>query len=82
VLTRSLRLALDKIASLGTAELACDKPRSYRLAPGPDAAGDPGTSAESTASAAITRYAPAVAGTAGNAAPAALPSRPAACELS
>jgi hypothetical protein len=25
--------ALDKLVSLGTAELACGKPRSYRLAP-------------------------------------------------
>jgi len=37
VLTRSsgaVANALDKLVSLGTAELACDKPRSYRLAPG------------------------------------------------
>lgn len=61
VLTRSagaVANALDKLVSLGTAELATDKPRSYRLAPAgpaapaPDAAGDPGTSAETTASAA------------------------------
>ena len=47
MLTRSsgaVANALDKLVSLGTAELACDKPRSYRLAPGPDAAGDPGCS--------------------------------------
>ena len=60
VLTRSagaVANALDKLTALGTAELATDKPRSYRLAPvapapAPDAAGDPGTSAEATASAA------------------------------
>jgi len=57
VLTRSagaVANALDKLVSLGTAELASDKPRSYRLAPAPapDAAGDPGTSAEATPSAA------------------------------
>jgi hypothetical protein len=46
--------ALDKLVSLGTAQMVTDKPRSYRLAPAsaPDAAGDPGTSAEATASAA------------------------------
>jgi hypothetical protein len=47
--------ALDKLTGLGTAELASDKPRSYRLAPAvpcPDAAGDPGTSAEAASSAA------------------------------
>ena len=60
VLTRSagaVANALDKLTALGTAELATDKPRSYRLAPvapapAPDADGDPGTSAEATASAA------------------------------
>ena len=60
VLTRSagaVANALDKLTGLGTAELASDKPRSYRLAPAapapaPDAAGDPGTSAETAASAA------------------------------
>ena len=60
MLTRSagaVANALDKLVSLGAAELACDKPRSYRLAPAspapaPEAAGDPGTSAEATASAA------------------------------
>jgi hypothetical protein len=57
VLTRSagaVANALDKLVSLGVAELATDKPRSYRLAPAPaqDAAGDPGTSAETAASAA------------------------------
>jgi hypothetical protein len=60
VLTRSagaVANALDKLTALGTAELASDKPRSYRLvpaapAPAPDAAGDPGTSAETAPSAA------------------------------
>jgi hypothetical protein len=59
VLTRSagaVANALDKLVSLGVAELASDKPRSYRLAPAapapaPDAVGDPG-GAEATASAA------------------------------
>jgi hypothetical protein len=58
VLTRSsgaVANALDKLVSLGVAELAGDKPRSYRLAlaapaPCPDAAGDSGD--EATASAA------------------------------
>jgi hypothetical protein len=46
--------ALDKLVSPGVAELACDKPRSYRLAPatGPKTADDPGTSGQATASAA------------------------------
>jgi hypothetical protein len=47
--------ALDRLVSLGIAQMVTDKSRSYRLAPatpGPDAAGDPGTSAEATASAA------------------------------
>jgi hypothetical protein len=60
VLTRSsgaVANALDKLFSLGVAEMATDKPRSYRLAPaapapGPDAAGDPDTSAEAAPSAA------------------------------
>ena len=60
VLTRSagaVANALDKLTGLGTAQLATDKPRSYRLvpaapAPAPDAAGDPGTSAETAPSAA------------------------------
>ena len=57
VLTRSagaVANALDKLTALGTAQMVTDKPRSYRLAPAPapDAAGDPGTSAEATASAA------------------------------
>ena len=58
VLTRSagaVANALDKLVALGTAELASDKPRSYRLAPAapaPNAVGDPGTSAETAASAA------------------------------
>jgi len=55
VLTRcagAVANALDKLVSLGTVELATDKPRNYRLAPAPDAAGDPATSAEATSSAA------------------------------
>ena len=49
--------ALDKLVSLGTAQMVTDKPRSYRLAsaapaPAPDSAGDPGTSAETAPSAA------------------------------
>ncbi len=62
VLTRSagaVANALDKLVSLGTAQMVTDKPRTYRLATAapapdaaPDAAGDPGTSAEATASAA------------------------------
>ena len=58
VLTRSagaVANALDKLVSLGTAEMVTDKPRTYRLAPAapaPDAVGDPGTSAEAAASAA------------------------------
>lgn len=58
VLTRSagaVANALDKLTGLGTAQMVTDKPRTYRLAPaapGPDASGDPGTSAETAASAA------------------------------
>ena len=58
VLTRSagaVANALDKLVGLGTAQMVTDKPRTYQLAtaaPAPDAAGDPGTSAEATASAA------------------------------
>ena len=61
VLTRSagaVANALDKLVSLGIAQMVTDKPRTYQLAtaapeaPAPDAAGDPGTSAEATASAA------------------------------
>ncbi len=60
VLTRSagaVANALDKLVSLGTAQMVTDKPRTYRLAPAlaasaPDAAGDPGISAETAASAA------------------------------
>ena len=49
--------ALDKLTALGTAQMITDKPRTYRLAPAapepaPDAAGDPGTSAEAAPSAA------------------------------
>ena len=59
VLTRSagaVANALDKLTALGTAQMVTDKPRTYRLAPAaaapaPDAADDPGTSAETTASA-------------------------------
>jgi uncharacterized MnhB-related membrane protein len=43
--------ALDKLVSLGTAELVSDKPRRYRLAPGAQApADDPGTGAETAPS--------------------------------
>jgi hypothetical protein len=57
VLTRSagaVANALDKLVSLGVAQMVTDKPRSYRLAPAPapDAIGEPGTSAEAAASAA------------------------------
>jgi hypothetical protein len=64
VLTRSagaVANALDKLVSLGTAQMVTDKPRTYQLAPAasapdadpaPDAVGDPGTSAEATPSAA------------------------------
>jgi hypothetical protein len=58
VLTRSagaVANALDKLTGLGTAQMVTDKPRSYRLAPAapaPEAAGDPGTSAETAPSAA------------------------------
>jgi hypothetical protein len=57
VLTRSagaVANALDKLVGLGTAQMVTDKPRTYRLATAPaqDAAGDPGTSAETAASAA------------------------------
>jgi hypothetical protein len=63
VLTRSagaVANALDKLVSLGTAQMVTDKPRTYQLttaapeaAAAPDAAGGPGTStAEVTASAA------------------------------
>ena len=60
VLTRfagAVANALDKLAALGAAQMVSDKPRSYRLAPAapapaPDAAGDPGTSAEAAPSAA------------------------------
>ena len=55
VLTRSagaVANALDRLVSLGTAQMVTDKPRTYQLATAPDAVGDPGTSAEATASAA------------------------------
>ncbi|HEX6988145.1 MAG TPA: hypothetical protein VF282_01635, partial [Bacillota bacterium] len=61
VLTRStdaVANALDKLVSLGTAQMVTDKPRTYQLAAAPaqdaapDAAGDPGTSVDATASAA------------------------------
>ena len=58
MLTRSagaVANALDKLVSLGTAQMVTDKPRTYQLAtaaPAPDPAGDPGTSAGATASAA------------------------------
>ncbi len=63
VLTRSagaVANALDKLTALGTAQMVTDKPRTYQLAApapasaasAPDAAGDPGTSAETAASAA------------------------------
>jgi hypothetical protein len=48
VLTRSagaVANTLDKLTALGTAQLACDKPRRYRLASAPGDAGDPGTGA-------------------------------------
>jgi len=45
--------ALDKLVSLGIAEMVTDKPRSYRLAPAArDAAGDPAASVEAAPSAA------------------------------
>ena len=59
VLTRSagaVANALDKLVSLGVAQMVTDKPRTYQLATAtpdaPDAAGDPGTSAQATPSAA------------------------------
>jgi hypothetical protein len=63
VLTRSagaVANALDKLTVLGTAQMVTDKPRTYQLATAapapaasaPDTAGDPGTSAETAASAA------------------------------
>jgi hypothetical protein len=56
VLTRSagaVANALDKLVSLGTAQMVTDKPRTYRLATAaPDGAGDPAASAEATPSAA------------------------------
>jgi hypothetical protein len=44
--------ALDKLTGLGVAQMVTDKPRTYRLAPAPDVAGDPGISAEAAPSAA------------------------------
>jgi hypothetical protein len=55
VLTRSagaVANALDKLTTLGTAQLITDKPRSYQLTPAPDTAGDPGTTTETAPSAA------------------------------
>jgi hypothetical protein len=63
VLTRSagaVANALDKLVSLGVAQMVTDKPRTYWLAaapaleaaPAPDAAGDPVDSAEAAPSAA------------------------------
>ena len=60
VLTRSagaVANALDKLVSLGTAQMITDKPRTYRLAPAapvpaPDEVGDPAASAEAAPSAA------------------------------
>jgi hypothetical protein len=59
VLTRSagaVANGLDKLVSLGVAQMVTDKPRTYQLAPAtpapaPDAVGDPGTSAETAPSA-------------------------------
>jgi hypothetical protein len=51
VLTRSsgaVANALDKLVSLGIAELASDKPRSYRLAPAAPVPGAPGLEAAGT----------------------------------
>jgi hypothetical protein len=50
--TGAVANALDKLVSLGVAQMVTDKPRTYWLAPAPDAAGDPGTSAEAAPSAA------------------------------
>jgi hypothetical protein len=55
VLTRSagaVANALDKLVSLGVAQLVTDKPRTYQLAAAsaPDAAGDPDVSAETAVS--------------------------------
>jgi len=58
VLTRSagaVANALDKLVSLGTAQMVTGKPRTYQLAPAapaPDEAGDPAASAETAATAA------------------------------
>ena len=68
MLTRSagaVANALDKLVSLGVAQMVTDKPRTYRLAPAPaapapeaagdlapEAAGDPAASAEAAPSAA------------------------------
>jgi hypothetical protein len=50
--------ALDKLVSLRTAELACDKPRRYRLAPtapapGPDLVGSGPIGAQAALSAGL-----------------------------
>lgn len=58
MLTRSagaVANALDKLVSLGVAQMVTDKPRTYQLATAataPDAADGPGTSAETAPSAA------------------------------
>jgi hypothetical protein len=55
VLTRSsgaVANALDKLVSLGVAELACAKPRSYRLSPAAPAAASGTGSAQAAPSAA------------------------------
>jgi hypothetical protein len=55
VLTRSagaVANALDKLVSLGAAQMVTDKPRTYRLAPAAPVPGAAGASAEATASAA------------------------------
>ena len=58
VLTRSagaVANALDKLVSLGVAQMVIDKPRTYQFATAPaaaDAAGDPTDGAEETAASA------------------------------
>jgi hypothetical protein len=72
VLTRSagaVANALDKLVSLGVAEMVTEKPRTYRLAPAsaapapaPDAAGDPAGTAADVAPAALSARCPCAAG--------------------